>query len=65
MHTKTTTQRPRFATSSDAAEALATTRQHVSKLIRDGALHAVRLSDRGRWRIPVAEIERLARGETP
>ena len=57
---------PRFVSSRQAAEALGTTRQHVAELIRLGALPAVRLGRRGRWRIPEDAIRELAsRGSPP
>jgi excisionase family DNA binding protein len=56
---------PRFVSSQQAAEALNLTRARIAFLIRTGALPATRLGEKGRWRIPVEAIERLARGEAP
>jgi excisionase family DNA binding protein len=49
--------------SQQAAEALGTTRARIAFLIRTGALPATRLGKKGRWRIPVAAIERLAESD--
>jgi excisionase family DNA binding protein len=33
--------------------------QNIRRMIRAGTIKAVRLPPRGRWRIPVSEVERL------
>jgi len=60
-----TQELPRFVTSREAAESLGTTRQRIAELVREGALPAVRLGKKGRWRIPEDAIRRLAEREGP
>jgi hypothetical protein len=35
----------------------------IIEAIRNGKLHAVRLSNRGHYMIPIVEVERVERGE--
>jgi excisionase family DNA binding protein len=59
----TATKRCRFHTPDEVAERWGVDRQTVIRALKSGKLRAVRLGNRGHYRIPVAEIVRVERGE--
>jgi excisionase family DNA binding protein len=56
-------KRSRFQSPDEVAERWGVDRQTVIRALKSGKLRAVRLGNRGHYRIPVAEIVRVERGE--
>ncbi|MEO3432590.1 helix-turn-helix domain-containing protein [Inquilinus sp. CAU 1745] len=53
---------PTFYTVGETAELLRVSDRTIRHWIARGHLHAVRMGDRGIWRVPGDEIKRLQRG---
>jgi excisionase family DNA binding protein len=56
-------KRSRFRSPDEVAERWGVDRQTVIRALKIGKLRAVRLGNRGHYRIPVVEIQRVERGE--
>jgi excisionase family DNA binding protein len=54
---------PRMLTTQQVAERLQLHIITVQRWLRDGKLKGTKLSGKAGWRVPVAEVERIERGE--
>jgi hypothetical protein len=63
MATKATVTRKPFYSPRQLGDRWGKNRLTIIEAIRNGKLHAVRLSNRGHYMIPRSEVERVERGE--
>lgn len=62
MANRLTATRPRFFSPKELGKRWGRNRITIIRAIEAGKLHAVRLSNRGSYMIPVGEVERIERG---